>query len=73
MASTPYEMFYVSFKGKSAELRTFDKRIVRKFTMKADIVNAQVQGSGKEAYVAITCMDGKTYLYTSEGRLVRRS
>lgn len=65
--------YYASFKDKTCELRTYDRRLVRKFMMKTDIVNAVVQGAGKETYVAITCKDGKTFLYTSDGRLVRKN
>lgn len=67
------EPYYASFIGKTCELRTLQRRIVRKFIMQADIVNAQVQDAGDETYVAITCKNGITYLYTSDGRLIRRT
>jgi len=40
--------------------------------MQTDIVNAQVQGSGDDAVVALTMKNGKTYLYKSNGTLIRR-
>lgn len=64
--------FYCNFKDKNVELRAFDRRLVRKFTMKAKVVNAMVSGVGKDATVAITMVDGKTYLYSSDGRLIRK-
>ena len=67
------EPYYAAFTGKTCELRTLQRRVVRKFTMLADIVNAQVQDAGDETYVAITCKNGITYVYTSDGRLIHRS
>lgn len=66
------ENYYASFKGRTVELRAFDRRLVRKFIMQSDVVNAQVSGAGKEAVVAITMVNGKTYLYASDGRLIRK-
>lgn len=73
MASSPIvERYYATFKGKAVELRNFDKRLIRKFIMDSEVVNAQVQGAGKETYVAIVTKNGKTYLYRSDGRLIRK-
>ena len=66
------ETYYCNFKDNHVELRAEDRRLVRKFTMKAKVVNAQVTGSGKDAKVAITMAGGKTFLYSSDGRLIRK-
>lgn len=63
---------YVSFKGKTADLYSNSKQIIRRFRVASEIVNAQVQDAGKDAFVAITTKDGKTFLYKSNGQLVRR-
>lgn len=63
---------YVSFKGKTADLYNNSKQIIRRFRAATEIVNAQVQTSGKDTFVAITMKDGKTLLYKSNGQLVRR-
>ena len=63
---------YVNFKGKVAQLYTNEKKIIRQFRAAAEIVNAQIQGSGKDAIIAITMKNGKTVLYKSNGQLVRR-
>ena len=39
--------------------------------MKADVVNAQVSGAGKDTVIAIVCSNGKSYLYKSNGQLLR--
>lgn len=72
MAKTPHDMYYATFKGKKVDLYTFDKRLIRRFNMKADVVNAQIQGAGKDTYVAIVTKDGKSYLYKSNGTLIRQ-
>jgi hypothetical protein len=64
--------YYMTFKGKNAKLFADDKTIIRHFRAKADIVNAQVQGYGKDAVVALTTKDGKTILYKSDGTIIRR-
>lgn len=63
---------YVNFKGKTAQLYTDEKKIIRQFRTNADIVNAQVSGKGKDALVALTMKNGKTVLYKSNGQIVRR-
>ena len=67
-----YNNYYAVFKGKKVDLYNYNKMLIRRFNMKADVVNAQVSGSGKEAYVAIVTTDGKSYLYKSDGTLMRR-
>lgn len=62
---------YINFKGRTAWLYTNEKKIVRQFRANADIVNAQVQGSGKDAIIALTTKNGKTILYKSNGQIVR--
>lgn len=66
------EMYYVAFKGRHVELRDYDKKLIRKYTMNADVVNAQVQGYGKECTVAIVVAGGKCFVYRSDGRLLRK-
>ncbi len=63
---------YVNFKGKTAQLYNDNKQIIRQFRANADIVNAQVQGTGKDAVVALTVKNGKTILYKATGQIIRR-
>lgn len=63
---------YVNFKGKTAQLYNDYKQIIRQFRANAEIVNAQVQGSGKDATVALTMKNGKTILYKATGQIIRR-
>lgn len=63
---------YVNFKGKSAQLYTDTKQIVRRFRTSADIVNAQVHGAGDTAVIALTMKNGKTIMYKSDGTILRR-
>lgn len=73
MNNTSHEqMYYATFKGKKVDLYRFDKRLIRRFNMKSDVVNAQIQKAGQETYVAIVTKDGKAYLYKSNGTLVRQ-
>jgi len=65
-------LYYTTFKGKRCDLYNQNKQLIRRFNMKADIVNAQIQSAGQDTYVAIVCKDGKTFLYKSNGQLVRR-
>jgi len=68
----PSKIYYASFHGKSVELRNLEKRLIRKFMMKSDVVNAQVSGYGENSQVAIVMKDGKTYVYSASGKLIRR-
>ena len=65
--------YAVSFKGKQVDLFDYSGKIVRRFNTRAEVVNAQVNGSGKNATVAISMKDGKFEIYRSDGTVVRRS
>lgn len=65
-------MYFTTFKNKRVDLYNDNKQLIRRFNMKANVVNAQVQGSGTECYVAITMSNGKTELYKSNGQLLRK-
>ena len=69
--SEKFNHYYATFSGKRVDLYNYNKQLLRRYNMKADVVNAQVSGSGKDAYVAIVTKDGKNYLYKSNGQLVR--
>jgi len=66
------DTYYATFKNRRVDLYNMDKSLIRRFNMKADVVNAQVSGSGQNAVVAITMVNGKTEVYKSNGTLVRR-
>lgn len=70
--ATPVDTYYTEFKGKIVNLYNMNKQLIRRFNMKADVVNAQVTGSGKDAVVAIVMNNGKAELYKSNGQLLRR-
>ena len=38
----------------------------------AEVVNAQVSGSGKNATIAVTMKNGKFIIYRADGTIVRR-
>lgn len=64
--------YYATFHKRDVELRTYTKQLIRKFHMNADVINAQVQGKDNDTTVAITTVDGQTYLYTWTGQLLRK-
>lgn len=64
-------IMYVNFKGKTAKLYKDNKQIVRQFRVQSEIVNAQVNGAGETAVVALTMKNGKTVLYKSNGTILR--
>jgi hypothetical protein len=72
MKNDPAHTYYAEFMGKTCNLRNLEKKIVRRFIMQSDIVNAQVSGAGDDAIVAIVCKDGHSYVYSSDGRLIRK-
>lgn len=72
MKNDPAHTYYAEFIGKTCNLRNLEKKIVRKFIMQSDIVNAQVSRAGDDAIVAIVCKDGHSYVYSSDGRLIRK-
>lgn len=63
---------FASFKGKVVDLYNDNMSIIRRFQMKAEVVNASINGSGKDAQIAITMKDGHFEVYKSNGSLVRR-
>lgn len=67
-----YNHYYATFSGKKVDLYNYNKQLIRRFNMNADVVNAQVSGYGKESIVAIVLKDGKSFLYKSNGQLLRR-
>ena len=68
----PAKIYYAEFKDKTVMLRNMEKRLIRKFLMKSKVIDAQVSGYGDNSQVAIVMEDGKTYVYSSSGRLIRR-
>ena len=72
MKNDPAHTYYAEFNGKTCNLRNLEKKIIRRFIMQSDIVNAQVSGFGDDAIVAIVCKDGHSYIYSSDGRLIRK-
>ena len=66
-----YITYYATFSGKKVDLYNYNKQLIRRFNMKADVVNAQVSGAGQDAVIAIVCKDGKNFLYKSNGQLIR--
>ena len=66
-----YNHYYATFSGKRVDLYNYNKQLIRRFNMKSDVVNAQVSGAGKDSVVAIVCNNGKSFLYKSNGQLLR--
>lgn len=66
-----FNQYYVTFSGKRVDLYNYNKQLLRRFNLKADVVNAQISGAGKDAVVAIVCNNGKSFLYKSNGQLLR--
>ena len=65
--------YVVSFKGKQVDLFDYTGKFVRRFHTRAEVVNAVVNGSGKDSTVAITMKDGRFEIYKSNGAVIRRS
>ena len=63
---------YATFKGRQCDLYNDTKQIIRRIRVSNDIVNVIVQGSGKNAKIAITMKNGKTWLYNATGQIIRR-
>jgi len=72
MKKDPAHTYYAEFTGKTCNLRNLEKKLIRRFVMQSDIVNAQVSDAGEDAIVAIVCKDGHTYVYSSNGSLIRK-
>lgn len=62
-----YIHYYATFSGKRVDLYNYNKQLIRRFNMKADVATATVSGYGKDAVVAIIMKDGKMNLYKSNG------
>ena len=67
-----YNNYYVAFSGKKVDLYNYNKQLIRRFNMKAEVVNAQVSGAGKNAIIAIVMKDGKNCLYNTSGQIIRQ-
>jgi hypothetical protein len=65
--------YTVSFKGKQVDLFDYSGKFIRRFNTRANVVNAVVNGAGKDSTVAISMQDGKFEIYKSNGTVIRRS
>ena len=65
--------YVVTFKGKQVDLFDYNGTIIRRFNTTAKVVTAQINKSGKETTVAIAMEDGHFEIYTSDGRIIRRT
>ena len=65
--------YVVSFKGRQVDVFDYSGKFVRRFNARAEVVNAVVNGSGKDSTVAITTKDGRFEIYRSDGSVIRRS
>lgn len=63
---------FANWKKKTVMLYNDYGKIIRQFTVAAEVVDAAISGAGKDAVVAITMKDGKTVLYKSNGQIMRR-
>ena len=52
---------------------TILEKFIRRFNTRANVVNAVVNGAGKDSTVAISMQDGKFEIYKSNGTVIRRS
>lgn len=67
----PYKTYYATFKDTHVDLYNMNKSLIRRFNVRAQVVNAQVNNAGDNTTIAIVTKDGKTYLYKSNGTLIR--
>ena len=65
--------YVVSFSGRQVDVFDYAGKFVRRFNARAEVVNAVVNGSGKDSTVAITTKDGRFEVYRSDGSVIRRS
>jgi hypothetical protein len=65
--------YIVGFNGKNVDLFNSDGKIIRRFRARSEVVNAQINSSNSEPFVAITTKDGKFELYKANGTVIRRS
>ena len=70
----PAKIYYAEIESnkKIVNLRNLEKRLIRRFSMSADVVNAQVSGYGDDTVIAIVMNNGQTHVYSASGRLIRR-
>ena len=60
---------YCTIKEKAVILYEDNGRLVRRFMMNKGVIGAQVSGNN----VIVQCEDGWTFLYDTEGRLIRKT
>lgn len=63
---------FANWKNKTVSLYNTNGQIIRKFSVKAEVVDAVVSGAGKDAVIAITMKNGKTEVYKSNGQIIRK-
>lgn len=63
---------YVTWKNKEISLYNDNRQFLRKMRSACDVVNAVVNGAGKEAVIAVTQSNGKIVLYNTSGRVIRK-
>ena len=68
----PAKIYYAEIDKRVVNLRNLEKRLIRKFVMSADVINAQVTGYGDDTKIAIVMNNGQTHVYSASGRLIRR-
>jgi len=62
---------FCEWSGNHVKLRYDDRRILRTYSVRFPVQCAQVTGEGNDAKVAITMTNGRTVLYSGDGRLIR--
>lgn len=65
--------YVVGFKGRSVDLFDYNGKIIRRFMTTADVVNAQVNGTGSNTTIAVTMKNGKFIIYKADGTIVRKN
>ena len=73
MTNDNSKTYVVGFKGRQVDLFDYNGKIIRRFIAKAEVANAQVNGSGSNATVAITMKNGKFEIYKSNGQKIREN
>lgn len=63
---------YCDWSGRCVKLHDDDRSIRRIYHVPQDIVGVQVSGEGNACRVAITMVNGHTYLYQGDGTLLRK-
>ena len=62
-------MMYCAINGRCVAVREANGQLVRKFNMNMPVIGAQVSGDN----VVIQCEGGWTYIYQTNGMLVRKT